>query len=212
MCETLNVESLTRWIRVFHRAIEANRGLLTRLDAAIGDGDHGINMDRGLAAVVTAMDRQPRPDVAVLLGDVVGMTLVRAVGGASGVLYGTFFLRMAAAVGKVASLDSVAFANAWGAGLEGVLQRGKAQAGDKTMVDALAPAVTALDVALAEGTGLGAALRRATVAAEAGRDATVPMLARRGRACFLGQRSVGHQDPGATSAALLVAAAADVLG
>ena len=218
MCETVNVESLTRWIRVFHRAIEANRGLLTRLDSVIGDGDHGINMDRGLAAVATAMDQQRPSHVAGLLRDVVAKTLISAVGGASGALYGTFFLRMAKAVGEGESLDAAAFATGLRAGLEGVVHRGQAKAGDKTMVDALEPAIDALDIALAEGAGLraallgstllGSALRSATVAADAGRDATTPMLARRGRASYLGHRSVGHQDPGATSAALLIAAAA----
>lgn len=208
MRETVNVESLTQWIREFARAIRANRDLLTRLDSAIGDADHGINMDRGLAAVVAAMDEQRPSHVAVLLGDVVAKTLMSAVGGASGALYSTFFLHMARPAGEAEFLNGLAFANALRAGLEGVVKLGNAKAGDKTMFDALAPAIDALDVALADGAGLGAALRSATVAAGAGRDATVPILARRGRASFLGERSVGHQDPGATSAALLIAAAA----
>jgi dihydroxyacetone kinase-like protein len=124
------------------------------------------------------------------------------------VLYATFFLRMAAAAGQAHSLDDREFAEALRAGLEEVAQRGRAVAGDKTMLDALAPAIKALDEALDDGAGLAMALRKAAVAAEAGRDATVPMLARKGRASYLGQRSVGHQDPGATSAALLIAAAA----
>lgn len=208
MCETVNVVSLIRWIRLWHRGIEADRVLLTRLDSAIGDGDHGINMNRGLAAVVAAIDGHRRPHVPVLLRDVVAGTLMSAGGGASGVLYGEFFRGVAAAAGQAESLDGPAFARALRAGLRGVVHRGRAEVGDKTMVDALAPAIDALDVALANGVVLGAALRSATVAAEAGRDATTPMLARRGRASFLGQRSVGHQDPGATSAALLIAAAA----
>lgn len=212
MCEKVTVESLTRWMREFARAIAANRGLLTRLDSAIGDGDHGINLDRGLAAVAAALDEHRPSPVAVLLRDVVAKTLMSAVGGTSGALYGTFFLRMAAAAGQVESLDAVAFARALRAGLAGVAQRGQAAVGDKTMVDALDPAIKALDVALAEGAGLGVALRRAAAAAEAGRDATVPMPGRKGRASYLAQRSVGHQDPGATSAALLIAAAATALG
>lgn len=223
MRETVNVESLTRWMREFARAIKANKDLLTGLDSAIGDGDHGINMDRGLTAMVSAMDEHRPSTVAVLLRDVVAKTLMSAVGGASGALYGTFFLRLAAAVGEGESIDAVAFATGLRAGLEGVVQRGQAKVGDKTMVDALEPAIDALDVALAEGAGLGAAplgsallgaallgaaLGSATIAADAGRDATTPMLARRGRASYLGHRSVGHQDPGATSAALLIAAAA----
>jgi phosphoenolpyruvate---glycerone phosphotransferase subunit DhaL len=208
MSETVDVQSLTRWIREFRRAIAANKGLLTQLDSAIGDADHGINMDRGLAAVVAAMDKQRPSNIAVLLRDVVAETLLGAVGGAAGVLYATFFLRMANAAGQAHALDDLAFAKALRAGLEEVAQRGKVAAGDKTMLDALAPAVDALEVALAGGASLGAALRKATVAAEDGCDATVPMLARKGRASYLGQRSVGHQDPGATSAALLIAAAA----
>lgn len=212
MCEKVTVESLIRWMREFARAIAANRGLLTRLDSAIGDGDHGINLDRGLAAVAAALDEHRPSPVAVLLRDVVAKTLMSAVGGTSGALYGTFFLRMAAAAGQGESLDAVAFARALRAGLAGVVQRGQAAVGDKTMVDALDPAIKALDVALAEGAGLGVALRRAAAAAEAGRDATVPMPGRKGRASYLAQRSVGHQDPGATSAALLIAAAATALG
>ncbi|MDQ3764259.1 MAG: dihydroxyacetone kinase subunit DhaL [Actinomycetota bacterium] len=204
----MDVDSLIRWIREFARAIAANKDMLTRLDSAIGDADHGINMDRGLAAVVAAMNEHRPSHVAVLLRDVVAKTLLRAVGGASGALYGTFFLRMASVAGEVPCLDGLTFATALRAGLEGVIQRGRAVAGDKTMVDALAPALDALDVALAEGAELGAALRRATVAAEAGRDATTPMRAHKGRASYLGDRSVGHQDPGATSAALLIATAA----
>ncbi|MBV8542854.1 MAG: dihydroxyacetone kinase subunit L [Pseudonocardiales bacterium] len=207
MGQTVDAASLTRWVREFRRAVAANRDLLTRLDSAIGDADHGINMDRGLAVVVAELERHPPSHVSVLLRDV-GTTLMSAVGGASGALYGTFFLRMATAAGQQRSLEGPAFAQALRAGLEGVRRRGKAVAGDKTMVDALAPAVDALDVALAGGAGLGAALRGAALAARAGRDATTPMLARRGRASFLGERSVGHQDPGATSAALLIAAAA----
>jgi phosphoenolpyruvate---glycerone phosphotransferase subunit DhaL len=208
MGETVDVASLTRWIREFRRAIAANKDLLTRLDSAIGDADHGINMDRGLAAVVAAMDKQRPSDISVLLRDVVAATLLSAVGGAGGVLYATFFLRMAAEAGQAHSLDDLAFAKALRAGLEEVAQRGRVAAGDKTMLDALAPAIDALDGALADGAGLSEALRWATVAAEDGCNATVPMLARKGRASYLGRRSVGHQDPGATSAALLIAAAA----
>ncbi len=141
--------------------------------------------------------------VPVLLKQV-GMTLVRTVGGASGPLYGTFFLRMATSLGDgAASVPDEAFAKALRAGLDGVVARGKAEAGDKTMFDALAPAVDAVEAELARGSDLAAALAAGTVAADAGRDATTPMHARKGRASYLGERSVGHQDPGATSAALL---------
>jgi dihydroxyacetone kinase-like protein len=163
-----------------------------------------------MQAVVAEIDTGEHADPAALLKQV-GMTLVRSVGGASGPLYGTLFLRMATALSGSAdgSLDEAAFAKALRAGLEGVVARGKAEAGDKTMYDALAPALDALDAKLASGASLGDALRAASVAADAGRDATVPLQARKGRASYLGERSVGHQDPGATSAALLVAAAAE---
>ena len=214
MTALVDVEALDRWIREFAGQVAAHKELLTQLDAAIGDADHGANMDRGMTAVVAALDGS-RPANAGLLLKQVGMTLVSTVGGASGPLYGTFFLRMATASGEVTALDGQAFAKALRAGLEGVVSRGKAEAGDKTMYDALAPAVEALEGALSAAAplteALTEALRAATRAAEDGCDATIAMLARKGRASYLGERSVGHQDPGATSAALLVAAAATAL-
>ena len=198
------------WLEAFAQEVADNRDLLTQLDAAIGDADHGANLDRGLTAVVAALDGADASTPGVVL-KTTGMTLVSTVGGASGPLYGTLFLRMSGSTGDAASLDAEGFADALRAGLEGVVARGKAQAEDKTMYDALAPACDALDAALKEGVGLGAALARASAAADAGRDATTPMLARKGRASYLGERSVGHQDPGATSTALLVATAARTL-
>ena len=203
----VDVSLLTGWVREFARAIGENAQLLTDLDAAIGDADHGINMDRGMTAVIGALDEAAPADMSAL-SKLVGMTLVKSVGGASGPLYGTFFLRMAGAFGSGDSVDAVDFAKALRAGIEGVVQRGRAEAGDKTMFDTLAPALDALDAALASGSGLATALADATLAAEKGRDATESMVARKGRASYLGQRSVGHQDPGATSAAMLIAAAA----
>jgi phosphoenolpyruvate---glycerone phosphotransferase subunit DhaL len=202
---------LIGWMREFARLIGENAQLLTDLDAAIGDADHGINMDRGMTAVVGALDEGEPADMSALCKQV-GMTLVKSVGGASGPLYGTFFLRMAGALGSDHSVDAADFAKALRAGVEGVVQRGRAEAGDKTMFDALAPALDALDAALASGSGLATALADATVAAEKGRDATESMVARKGRASYLGQRSVGHVDPGATSAAMLIAAAAAAFG
>jgi phosphoenolpyruvate---glycerone phosphotransferase subunit DhaL len=207
----VDLAQLTAWIREYARLIGENARLLTDLDAAIGDADHGINMERGMRAVNAALDESPPSDMAALCKQV-GMTLVKSVGGASGPLYGTFFLRMATALGSGDSAEPGRFAKALRAGVEGVVQRGRAEAGDKTMFDALAPALEALDSALASGSALAAALREATVAAEKGRDATTAMVARKGRASYLGQRSVGHQDPGATSAAMLLAAAATALG
>jgi dihydroxyacetone kinase-like protein len=203
----MDLAQLTAWIREYARVISENAQLLTDLDAAIGDADHGINMERGMTAVVRALDEAAPADMAALCKQV-GMTLVKSVGGASGPLYGTFFLRMAGALGSDDGVDAADFAKALRAGVEGVVQRGRAEAGDKTMFDALAPALDALDAALASGTGLAEALVDATMAAEKGRDATESMVARKGRASYLGQRSVGHVDPGAASATMLVAAAA----
>jgi dihydroxyacetone kinase-like protein len=207
----VDIAALGRWIRSFAQRVNEQKDLLTDLDAAIGDADHGANMDRGLTAVVAALERGSPASAAAVLKSA-GMTMVSTVGGASGPLYGTLFLRMATAAGEVDALDPPAFAKALRAGLEGVVARGKPVAGDKTMFDALAPACDALDASLAGGASLAEALRAASAAADAGRDATIPMLARKGRASYLGERSVGHQDPGATSVALLVGAAAATLG
>ena len=189
--------------------IGENARHLTELDAAVGDADHGVNMERGMTAVVAALDESPPADMAGL-AKLVGMTLVRSVGGASGPLYGTFFLRMATSLGPCVRVDAGGFSEALRAGVAGVVQRGHAEPGDKTMYDALAPAVDALDGELASGAGLSAALAAAATAAARGRDETTSMVARKGRASYLGERSAGHQDPGATSAAMLIAAAASV--
>src|SRR3954454_4110419 len=162
--------------------------MLTTLDSAIGDADHGANMRRGMKAVVAKLDAAPDAPPATLL-KTAGMTLVSTVGGASGPLYGTLFLRMATSAGDRTELDAAAFAAALRAGLDGVLARGKAQLGDKTMVDALSPALDALDAALADGAKLGDALRAAATAADKGADDTVPLVARKGRASYLGERS-----------------------
>jgi phosphoenolpyruvate---glycerone phosphotransferase subunit DhaL len=202
----ISVADLEAWLREFGRLVTEHRDELTALDAAIGDADHGTNMERGMSAVVAGLSG----DTVGKLCQQAGMTLVSTVGGASGPLYGTFLLRFGSSAGEVAELDAKGFAAAMRAGLDGVVARGKAEPQDKTMFDALAPAVEALEAApdapLAEG------LAAAAQAAEAGRDATTEMLARKGRASYLGERSVGHQDPGATSAALLVRAAATTLG
>jgi phosphoenolpyruvate---glycerone phosphotransferase subunit DhaL len=206
MDETAGTAALDRWVRSFALLVAENKELLTDLDAAIGDGDHGTNMDRGMRAVVDALD-DTTPAAASALLNKVGITLVSTVGGASGPLFGTFFLRAGASLGDTSDISLAQLTSAFRAGLEGIVARGKAEAGDKTMYDALAPAVNALDGALSEGMDKADALKLALVAAESGRDATTPMLARKGRASYLGERSVGHQDPGATTVALLVAAA-----
>jgi dihydroxyacetone kinase-like protein len=211
MSDTVDAAVVAAWVREFARLIAENKENLTALDSAIGDADHGTNMDRGLTAVVKALEAETGSTPSALLKRT-GMTLVSTVGGASGPLYGTAFLRMAAAAGEAETLDGPAFAKVLRAGLDGVVTRGKAQAGDKTMYDALAPAVEALDAALAEGQALPPALDAAVAAAEKGRDATIPLVARKGRASYLGERSAGHQDPGATSVTLLLTAAATALG
>ncbi|MEO6500508.1 MAG: dihydroxyacetone kinase subunit DhaL [Jatrophihabitantaceae bacterium] len=206
MSETVTVAGLDSWVRAFAELVTENKDNLTDLDAAIGDGDHGSNMDRGMRAVVAALD-ETKPATGAALFSKAGMTVVSTVGGASGPLFGTLFLRMGTALGDSTEISLAQLGSALRAGLDGVAARGKAEAGDKTMLDALAPAVTALETAAAAGTGKAEAVRLALAAAEGGRDATTPMLARKGRASYLGERSVGHQDPGATTVALLLAAA-----
>ncbi len=208
MDDNVTTTVLDEWVRTFAALIAENRDHLTELDAAIGDADHGSNMDRGMKAVVAALD-DARPVTAGALFSKVGMTLVSTVGGASGPLFGTLFLRMGSSFGDAEEASPQQLAAALRAGLEGVVARGKAEAGDKTMYDALAPAVDALEGALSGQATVAEALKRAFEAAMVGRDATTPMLARKGRASYLGERSVGHQDPGATSVALLLQAASE---
>ena len=207
--EAVTVERLVAWLSAFRDAVHEHGAYLTELDSAIGDADHGANLIRGMDAVMAAVE--PPPGNAGDLLKKVGMTLVTSVGGASGPLYGTFFLRAATAVGDATVLDGPALLTALRAGLEGIVARGKAEAGDKTMYDALAPAIGAFEEALASGAEPDVAARAAADAAAAGRDATEPMLALKGRASYLGERSVGHLDPGAASSALLLAALADTL-
>lgn len=208
MDENVTTAVLEEWVRRFATLVAENREYLTELDAAIGDADHGSNMDRGMTAAVAALD-ETTPATAGALFTKVGMTLVSTVGGASGPLFGTFFLRMGTSFGDSGTASPTDFAAALRAGLGGVVARGKAEPGDKTMYDALAPAVEALDGALGDQSQLATGLKAARDAAAAGRDATTPMLARKGRASYLGERSVGHQDPGATTVALLLEAATE---
>jgi dihydroxyacetone kinase-like protein len=208
MSENVTTAVLEEWVRKFATLVADNRDHLTELDAAIGDADHGSNMDRGMKAAVAALD-ETAPTTAGALFTTVGMTLVSTVGGASGPLFGTFFLRMGTSFGDSDTATPLGFAAALRSGLGGVVARGKAEPGDKTMYDALAPAVEALDSALGQQSQLATGLKAARDAAAAGRDATTPMLARKGRASYLGERSVGHQDPGATTVALLLEAATE---
>ena len=207
--EAITVAQCTAWIRGFADLVAKQKDLLTELDAAIGDADHGINMERGMRAVCEKLE-EAAPADADQLFKLVGMTLVSNVGGASGPLYGTFFLRLGAACGSRQQLSLEEYAKAWRAGVEGLVGRGRPELGDKTMFDSLHPALAALDAAVAAGEPAHGAFKVAWKAAEEGRDATIPLVARKGRASYLGERSAGHQDPGATSASLLFEAAAAV--
>ncbi len=213
MGDTVTRAQLVVWLSTFRDSVHEHRDHLTELDSAIGDADHGTNLTRGMDAVMEALgtDENALPDTTADLLKTVGMRLVSTVGGASGPLYGTFFLRAATSAGPVDSVDARTVVAMVRAGVEGLAARGKAELGDKTMVDALAPAVEALDSAVAGGEPLAAAMRAAAEAAAAGRDATTPLQARKGRASYLGERSIGHTDPGAASATLLLEAFADAL-
>jgi len=190
--------------------VAANRNYLTALDAAIGDADHGSNLDRGFTAVREKLAAS-LPDDTGAVFRLTGMTLLSTVGGASGPLYGTFFVRMGKACEGKAELGLGDWSAALDAGVEGIAFRGHAEPGDKTMLDALLPAREALREAAARGAGLAEALAASAAAAEEGMRATTPLVARRGRASYLGERSAGHQDPGATSAYLLLKAAAETI-
>jgi dihydroxyacetone kinase-like protein len=203
-------EAVLGWIRTCGAAIARDKDQLTRLDADIGDGDHGSNMDRGFQAVQAKLPDVADQDIGTLL-KTVGMTLVSTVGGSSGPLYGTFFLRMGSAASGKLELSLDDWMAALEAGVDGVVQRGKAGPGDKTMLDTLFPALQALKDAAARGASLADALDASAQAAQQGMLATIPWVARKGRASYLGERSAGHQDPGATSAWLLLQAAAETL-
>ena len=200
--------SVAAWLADFAVIVHENAAMLTDLDRQIGDADHGSNMERGMTAVA-ALDAGDHDDAASLL-KATGMTLVSTVGGASGPLFGTFFLRFASAA-NTGELSAEQIGDGLRAGLAGVVARGKAVEGDKTMVDALAPAVRAYDEAVAAGASTKEALAACATAAAAGRDATIPMIAHKGRASYLGERSQGVADPGATSIALLLDSAARTL-
>jgi len=199
------------WIKAVAGVIEQNRDYLTQLDAAIGDADHGANMERGFKAVMTKMPEFADKDIGTIF-KTVGMTLLSTVGGAGGPLYGTFFLQagMKSAGKMELSLDD--WALALKAAVDGVIMRGKAEPGDKTMIDALTPAVEALEHAKTNGDSLAKALKDSAEAARQGMLATIPLVARKGRASYLGPRSADHQDPGATSSYLILQAAEDTWG
>ena len=214
----VDTAAATAWLLAFAAEVAARRDELTELDAAIGDADHGVNMDRGMQAVAAklagAADDASGAGAQAPLGPLfktVGMTLVSTVGGAAGPLYGTFFLELGKAAGERPALTADEWAAAVTAAVAGVQMRGKAEPQDKTMVDALLPAAAALRDAAAGGATAGGATRAAADAAAAGMRATTPLVARKGRASYLGERSAGHQDPGATSSWLLLETAAEAL-
>jgi dihydroxyacetone kinase-like protein len=204
----MDAEAFRTWIVAVARVVDEQRDHLTQLDAAIGDADHGINLARGFTAVVGALESDaPATPGAVLT--LTGSTLISKVGGASGPLYGVAFRRAGKSLGDAAEVDLAALGEALAAALAGVQQLGAAREGDKTMVDALAPATVAFSMAITEGASQADALSALAEAARAGAAATISMQALKGRASYLGPRSVGHEDPGAASTALILGALRD---
>lgn len=183
--------------------LRENKEYLTELDAAIGDADHGINMDRGFQTILKKLPSVEDKDAGTIL-KTAGMALVSSVGGAGGPLYGTAFMQAGMAVAGKYELTAEDVVTAMDAALNGVMMRGKSKPGEKTMIEAIAPAVAAMREALGNGADTQEALRQAAAAAEQGMKDTIPMLAMKGRASYLGERSIGHQDPGATSSYLLI--------
>ena len=204
---SVHPEDVLAWLDALQQVYAENKTWLTELDAAIGDADHGINLDRGFTAVKAELARLPSSDIASLF-KTVATVLIRTVGGASGPLYGTFFLRASAACTGKTELQAGDVVTMFQAGVQGIQQRGKAEPGDKTMLDAWLPAVQAMQQALEAGANLPGILQQGAAAAEAGMAGTIPLQAKKGRASYLGARSIGHQDPGATSSHLMLQAAA----
>ena len=203
----LGVDWAVDWLKLSAKAMAEHRTELIELDRAIGDSDHGENMDRGFQAVLQKLDETP-PETPGAALKAAAMALMSKVGGAAGPLYGTAYLRAATSLGDTADIDAEALASALAAARDGVVARGKAETGDKTMIDAWTPAVEAARNAASDGGDVLAVLQAAAEAAEVGAVATDPLVARKGRASYLGERSAGHRDPGAASTALLLRAAA----
>ena len=196
-------EQIIQWIQAIALVLEQNKNYLTELDAAIGDADHGINMNRGFQKVISQLPSVADKDIGSIL-KTVSMTLISSVGGASGPLYGTMFLRASTAVAGKSELSDEDMVALLQAAVDGIIQRGKANLGDKTMLDALSPASDAFKQAVANGASTQEALQQAVSAAEEGMKNTIPLVAKKGRASYLGDRSANHQDPGATSAYLIL--------
>jgi dihydroxyacetone kinase-like protein len=204
----LNTQDVLRWFEASQKVIAEQRQHLTDLDSAVGDGDFGISLDRGFSAVQEELSAQPPASPRAVFQNVASV-LIKTMGGSSGPLLGTFFLRAGAVCADKSELEPADVVAMFQAGVDGLQQRGKASLGDKTMLDALIPAVDAMRRALEAGSGLTAILDQGAAAAEEGMRSTVSMQARKGRGSYLGERSVGHQDAGATGAYLLLKAAAD---
>jgi dihydroxyacetone kinase-like protein len=201
---------MQHWLQALAQVYHENSAYLTQLDSAIGDGDHGINLDRGFSAVTAKLANTDSADIGALL-KTVGSTLVSTVGGASGPLYGTAFLRAGAATTGKQELEAADIVAMFDAAVGGIKTRGKAQVGEKTMLDALVPATEAAHAALDDNADISAMLQRMVDAAETGMKSTIPLTATKGRASYLGERSIGHQDPGATSSWLLLKTLADTV-
>jgi dihydroxyacetone kinase-like protein len=207
----LGVDWAVDWLKLSAKAMAEHRTELIELDRAIGDSDHGENMDRGFQAVLQKLDETP-PETPGAALKAAAMALMSKVGGAAGPLYGTAYLRAATSLGDSTDIEGDALASALAAARDGVVARGKAETGDKTMIDAWTPAVEAAQNAASNGSDVLAVLEAAAEAAEVGAVATDPLVARKGRASYLGERSAGHRDPGAASTALLMRAAAAAAG
>lgn len=207
----ISSDQIFTWIERFAAHIAEQKDYLTQLDAAIGDADHGANMHRGLQAVLAKKADLQNSDIGAMLKGV-AMTLISTVGGASGALYGTFFLQASTLAGGRTELSPSEFGSVLEKGLAGIVLRGKAALGDKTMIDALQPAIKAYKLSIDSDETLEQALSKAVIAAEEGLKSTVPLVARKGRASYLGERSAGHPDPGATSTLILFRSAAETLG
>lgn len=206
---SVHPQDVLAWLDALQQVYAENKAWLTELDSAIGDADHGINLDRGFTAAKAELAKLPPADISAML-KTVATVLIRTVGGASGPLYGTFFLRASAACAGKAELQAGDVVEMFQAGVQGIQQRGKAEPGDKTMLDTWWPALHAMKQALADGADLASLLQHGAAAAEAGMTSTIPLQAKKGRASYLGARSVGHQDPGATSSHLMLKAAASL--
>jgi dihydroxyacetone kinase-like protein len=207
---TVTKIQIVRWLEASAQVMAANQAHLTQLDSEIGDADHGINMNRGFGSVLNQLPALTDKDIGTIMKQT-GMALISSVGGASGPLYGTFFMRMGAVVDAKEELSSQDLHDMFQSGTAGIVQRGRARIGDKTMVDAWNPAVEALKRAIDDGQDTTSALRLAVAAAQKGMQDTIPLQAKKGRASYLGARSIGHQDPGATSSYLLLKALLDTV-